>query len=97
MSSDLAHYVGTIMTHEQRQTLTDKRPTEDMDMGSFVFSHPRPIKFVNLSPFMFWFHPLKTEEQWTRFWETKIDTLVMRGKVLPYHHLCPVWQQQGYF
>ena len=97
LSSDLAHYVSNMMTHEQRKSLMDKRPTEDMDMGSFVFSHPRPIKFVNLSPFMFWYHPLKSEEQWFRFWEKKIDNLPSRGSVLPYYHLCPTWHKQHFY
>jgi len=97
MSSDLAHYVSNIMTHEQRLELTDQRPTEDMDMGTFVFSHPRPIKFVNLSPYTFWLHPLKTEEEWMNFWENDMNRLPQRAPVLPYFHLCPAWKTKQFF
>ena len=51
MSADLADYVSNVLTPEQRKKMTSSKPTEDMDMGTFVYSHPRPIKFVNLSPY----------------------------------------------
>ena len=97
MSSDLAHYVSNMLSHEERMALTDKRPTEDMDMGSFVFSHPRPIKFINLSTYRFFLHPLKSAEDWNKFWVERIDEFPIRGGVLPFWNLCPHWGEQGYF
>lgn len=91
MSADLAEYVSVIMSHENRKELTSKRPTEDMDMGAFVFSHPRPIKFISLSQYMFWAHPRKTEEEWMTDYEEGMTIYPLRGTVLPFWHLCPRW------
>ena len=50
VSADLAAYVGLHLSPEERQALVDsEKPAEDMDMGSFIYSNPNPIKFVNLS------------------------------------------------
>ena len=98
LSIDLAHYISNMMTHEQRMSLTDKRPSEDMDIGAFVFSHPNPIKFVTITPpYKFWYHPLKTAESWNEFWEERIDELPKRGDHLPFNFLCPRWAEKNYF
>jgi len=91
VSSDLANYIGFQQTPEERRKLMHSRHTEDGDMGSFVFSHPRPVKFVNLSHYKFWHHPGKTEDKFRRLWENNIGALPTRGELMPYWHLCPAW------
>ena len=48
MSTDLAEYISVTMSHEKRKELTSEKPSEDMDIGALVFSHPRPINFNDL-------------------------------------------------
>ena len=49
MSLDLAYYVGNELTAQDRVDLrTAKRPVEDLDMGTYVYSHPYPIKYLNM-------------------------------------------------
>jgi len=56
MSTDVAHYVGHTLTAEDRKNMSHDRKTEDADMGVFVFSNPRPIKFMNLALNQWWIH-----------------------------------------
>lgn len=50
LSSDLAEYVGRTLTPERRDALRDgRRRTENADVGSFVFSSPYPVKFVDMT------------------------------------------------
>ena len=51
LSYDLAHYVSKTLTHQERMKLTSKHPTEDLDMGTFVFSHYNAVKFINYSTY----------------------------------------------
>jgi len=96
MSLDLAHYIGFSLDAEQRKFLTDRRrPTEDLDIGSFVFSHPKPIKFIDLNPFQFWYHPVKVEEEWMNKWRLGVDNISFHAEVLPFWHMCPHWKKIG--
>ena len=76
VSSDLANYIGFQQTPEERLQLTmHSHHTEDADMGSFVFSHPRTVKFVNLSRYKFWHHPAKDEDKFRGLWGNRIGAL----------------------
>jgi len=64
MSLDLAYYVGNELTAQQRIDMrTAKRPVEDLDMGTYVYSHPYPIKYLNLDRIRFWAHSRYTKEE----------------------------------
>ena len=88
MSADLAEYISVTMSHERRKELTSEKPTEDMDIGAFVFSHPRPIKFVSLSQYTFWAHPLKSVKEWMTEYEEGMTEYPLRGSVMPVQSIC---------
>jgi len=68
------------------------KPTEDCDMGSFIYSNPNPIKFVNLSPGKIWEHPKKTLEEFSLSWTDEIEErLPLRMHPLPYTFFCPMF------
>lgn len=92
LSSDLADYVSIQLTAKDRRGMMHSRPTEDADMGTFIFSHPRPIKFISLSTFRFWHHPKKTEKDFLDSY-SKINALPGFGLIMPFWHLCPAWIQ----
>lgn len=97
MSSDLANYVSNVLTAGQREKFTAGgkvtafRPIEDVDMGTFVFSHPRPVKFISLTPHQFWVHGLKTESDWMDWWNNNMWKLPRSHSVLPFGHFCKNW------
>ena len=68
-SSDLAQYVTNsdpIFLERRRKISVG---VEDMDFGSWVYTHPQPVRHVLLSRNMFWFHPLKEESEWKIIWD----------------------------
>jgi len=70
MSTDLADYVGNKLTAEDRLLMMHpRRHVEDLDMGTFVFSNPRPIKFVSMDQKKIWSHPKKTEDEYRTEWD----------------------------
>ena len=92
MSSDLANYVGNSLSAKQRLSMMHSRHTEDGDMGAFIFSHPRPVKFLNLSNHAFWHHPRKEVDEFKSTWNDSMGGLPRRGgKVLMLSFLCPAW------
>jgi hypothetical protein len=89
MSSDLANYVGNVLSAEDRLSLMHKRHTEDADMGAFVFSHPRPVKFVNAGMNRIWIHPCKTPEKFMNAWENQVPNLPRKAPhMLPIYYFC---------
>ena len=89
MSSDLANYVGNVLSAEDRLSLMHSRHTEDGDMGAFVFSHPRPVKFVHAGMNMIWMHPRKTSEKFKSTWENDAPKWPKRiSQMLPFWHFC---------
>lgn len=60
---------------------TADRPIEDLDMGTYVYSHPHPIKFVHLGYKFFLIHwkKLKREEFYREEW----NKLKAQGSSLP--------------
>jgi hypothetical protein len=81
MSSDLAYYVGNKLSAEDRRMLSHSRKTEDADMGKFVFSNDRPIKFIDLVRHKFWMHGgTKSEEDFRSKWENNMSRLPSEGK-----------------
>ncbi len=95
MSSDLADFVGNTLTAKDRLGLQHKRHTEDADMGAFVFSNPRPIKFLNLSQYRMWIHPKKQELDFRNTWGSihQLPHAARRG--LPLDYLCQEWMRGG--
>lgn len=90
MSADLANYVSRQLTIDKRVELMHDHHTEDADMASFVFSHSRPIKFINLRTYLFWHHPKKQEEDFLESWRN-IDEMPNSIPLFPYSALCPLW------
>ena len=93
MSSDLAHYVGNVLSAEDRKSLSHSKKTEDADMGRFVFSHPQPIKFMDLVMYKFWIHDsaTKIEEDFRTKWKDHgMDNFLARERV-PWSFYCSNW------
>ena len=84
MSADLADYVGNVLTAGDRLSLMNSRPIEDLDMGTFVFSNPHPIKMFNMNQEKVWVHPMKSEAAFRKMF------LKSRGK-LPVHPAMINW------
>lgn len=95
MSPDLANYVSNEITPEDRLHMKHSRHTEDADMGTFVFSHIRPIKYINLNTQKIWVHPKKTEKEFRSAWKDIHNILPQYGKLFPFEFLCPTWLKGG--
>ena len=93
LSADLAHHVSHKLSAKDRKLLSHEPKTEDADMGKFLFTHDRPLKFVNLSAHQFWEHDFKSEEGFRSTWEEIADEsrgkLPKRAKSVPWKHVCP--------
>eukprot|EP00554_Chaetoceros_debilis_P008518 CAMPEP_0194100522 /NCGR_PEP_ID=MMETSP0150-20130528/1329_1 /TAXON_ID=122233 /ORGANISM="Chaetoceros debilis, Strain MM31A-1" /LENGTH=192 /DNA_ID=CAMNT_0038786887 /DNA_START=1516 /DNA_END=2091 /DNA_ORIENTATION=+ len=59
VSTDLASYVANKLSFEDRENLAIH--IEDLDMGTYVHSSPRPVKYKNINGGMFYHHPCKSE------------------------------------
>mmetsp|Transcript_21276 Transcript_21276/g.31507 ORF Transcript_21276/g.31507 Transcript_21276/m.31507 type:complete len:359 (+) Transcript_21276:42-1118(+) len=89
MSADLADYVGNVLTAGDRLSLMNSRPIEDLDMGTFVFSNPRPIKFVSMDQKKIWSHPKKTEDEYRTEWDaTTKSGWIPRKQVFQWNFYC---------
>jgi len=60
LSSDLANHVGNELDAEYMKDLS--MHIEDLDMGTYVHTNPRPIKYLNTNIFTFYHHACKTEK-----------------------------------
>ena len=94
LSTDLARFVTRTLTADDRRALGGGARTalEDVDMGSYVFSHPRPIKLVSVAGSMFWWHPVRDEGSWGDLWKYRDATSPYRTPEMPYKELCEHWQ-----
>ena len=64
MSLDLAYYVGNELTAQERAEMrTAIKSIEDLDMATYVYSHPYPIKYLNLNLWKIWEHSQKTKKE----------------------------------
>mmetsp|Transcript_21277 Transcript_21277/g.31508 ORF Transcript_21277/g.31508 Transcript_21277/m.31508 type:complete len:349 (+) Transcript_21277:86-1132(+) len=90
MSTDLADYVGNKLTTEDRLLMMHpRRHVEDLDMGTFVFSNPRPIKFVSMDQKKIWSHPKKTEDEYRTEWDaTTKSGWIPRKQVFQWNFYC---------
>lgn len=86
LSSDLAKWVGHEMHINARNEIMIH--VEDLDMGSYVHSHPRPIKYINLNNFSPYFHPLKEEKDYLDFWDRHMNFLPPPATKLSWMHMC---------
>ncbi|GFH55254.1 hypothetical protein CTEN210_11730 [Chaetoceros tenuissimus] len=95
MSSDLADHVGNKLTAKDRHLMAlsfKNRKIEDTDMGFFLFSSDRPLKFVDLTLHRFWEHGLKDEEGFRETWEeiaAENSQRLPRSEAFPFWHFCP--------
>lgn len=95
MSNDLADYVGNQLSSEDRAAMSHHNPIEDADMGVFVFSHERPIKYINLASFKFFIHSRTTKRDngIELVWSTINRRYPARPKDLyPWAFLCNRWK-----
>ena len=89
MSSDLADYVGNVLTPAERLGMMLPRvPTEDLDMGTFVHSHPRVVKFLNMNQRRIWIHPKKTEWEFRKSWRREVRRLPDHDHVMNWVGYC---------
>lgn len=97
VSNDLAQYVGNELTAEDREVLRMKHHIEDLDMGTFIYSHPRPIKYFNLAGYKIYAHPLKSEKKFRDYWKNHIGELPRYGHKVSWMNFCkPVLGGIGY-
>lgn len=86
MSSDLADYIANEMTAEMRRKLSIY--IEDLDMRSYVHSHPRPLKQINTNTFLFYHHACNTKKCFQEFQEHRIQTLPGRDRAMSWEDFC---------
>lgn len=97
MSSDLAYFISRDLTADIRKELSKSDPPqEDKDIGTFVYSHRKPIKFQILSQNQFWFHPIMTKTEWDEKWQ-RMNELPIQGTNLPVHGICKLFHEEKKF
>ncbi len=94
MSRDLANFVGYGLTAAKRHEMAIG--DEARDIGTFVFAHPKPIKFVYLSQRQFWIAPLNHKSAWYAGWK-KMDQMPLRAPIIPLHGVCKSFHDNGKF
>ncbi len=87
MSLDLANFVG------QRKVRWDW--VEAIDIGKIVFSHPKPIKYVNCNPKLFWFEGLDTHEKWYNKWNNHMIELPRSKPFIQTLDVCNKLKEDG--
>jgi hypothetical protein len=95
LSSDLAAFVGSYLQASDRDNLSMKED-EAKDIGVFVYTHPKPIKFLFLSQNIFWYPALNTTGGWYDAWE-KMSDLPTRSPLVPLHGICAQMKRNGDF
>ena len=88
MSADLADYVGNVLTAGDRLSLMNSRPIEDLDMGTFVFSNPHPIKMFNMHQRKVWMHPMKTEVAFRKMFLKSSDLPIVHPAIINWGNSC---------
>lgn len=90
MSVDLADYVANQLTPERREDISIF--IEDLDMGNFINSMERPIKYLDLTSRMFWLHPRKEEEVFIKSFTEEFQSLPhLKHSQLLFKFYCPHW------
>ena len=69
LSAELARYVSTPATRAREFLQTNN---EDFDIGIKVLSYPEPIQLMACNGAQFWIHPLKTDEEWSATFHSRI-------------------------
>lgn len=87
MSMDLATFIGTSRINEWN--------SESQDIGSHIFYHPKPVKFVNMNPRMFWFEDLNTHQEWFRHWNNRMTELPRSASNMPVIDICKNLKDEG--
>jgi len=88
LSSDLADYVGNVLTPAARLGMMVS--VEDVDMGTLVHSHPHAIKYLNMNSRKIWIHPRKTEKEFRSTWKHEARKLPTRQTMLGWSFYCPL-------
>jgi len=90
MSIDLADYVANSISATERER--NSIFIEDLDMGTFIQSHPRPIKLMDITTRMFWIHPRKWEGQFVSTIVRQVSSLPHRKQpMVNFSYYCPHW------
>jgi hypothetical protein len=100
VSRDLAAFIGFHLTAKERKMLSSRTGAtadEARDIGTFIYAHPKFIKFLFLSQYQFWHAPLNSSKEWHDAWENKMDELPIRGPLIPLHGICEMMHRVGDF
>lgn len=95
LSSDLAEFVGYHMKPNERKLLTLDPPDAARDIGTFIYAHPKPIRFHFLTGNQFWHSPLRSHKEWYDAWETKMGELPLHLPLIPFHGICRAMVDEG--
>ena len=69
LSAELARYVSAPATRAKAFLQTNN---EDFDIGIKVLSYPEPIQLMACNGAQFWIHPLKTDEEWSETFHSRV-------------------------
>jgi hypothetical protein len=93
LSSDLAKYVGNDLTADDRKKI-GSQVDESEDIGNFLYSHPKPVKFIFLGQNVFWYADLTTHDKWYFKWFEKMSDLPTRGLMVPFREICAEMEEE---
>jgi len=80
MSSDLAYYIGHVLSGMDRLRISSGIGKEDEIMGSFIHVNSNPIKFMDLSNIQLWDHSKMK----------KVVVLNASKNFMPWKSICPL-------
>lgn len=89
MSLDLATFVSDRKADWTRE--------EAHDIGRMIFKHPKPVKFVNMNPRIFWFEDMVSEEAWMDAWNNRMGELPLSKPNMENHKICQSFKDEGLF
>jgi len=87
MSIDIATFAG--------DKKIDWEKEEAHDIGRMIFKHPKPIKFINVNPRIFWFEELDTDEAWYQHWNEHMNELPRVKVNMENEKICQEFKEQG--
>lgn len=88
MSIDITTFVG-------KTKKIDWEEQEAHDIGRLIFKHPKPIKFINLNPRLFWFEDVTGHEMWYEYWNNRMAELPRRKVNMENEKICQSFKDQG--
>ncbi len=88
MSIDIATFVG-------KTKKIDWEEQEAHDIGRLIFKHPKPIKFINLNPRLFWFEDITDEATWYDYWDNRMAELPRKKSNMENEKICQSFKEKG--